>query len=66
MAFVIICTLAAGVLNRVEIGTGFGFALLGIILSIVAQRAGKSDFYTDPTISYGDTPPEDVAAPGPA
>jgi hypothetical protein len=66
MAFVIIYALATGVLNSVEIGTGFGFALLGIVLSVASQRVGKSDFYTDPTISYGDTAAEDLAAPGPA
>lgn len=65
MAFVIVYTLATGALNRVEIGTGFGFALLGIVLSVVSQRAGKSGFYTDPTISHGGTP-ADLAAPGPA
>jgi amino acid transporter len=66
MAFVIIYTVATGALNSVEIGTGFGFALLGIVLSVVSQRASKSDFYTEPTTSYGDAPAEDLAVRGPA
>ncbi|HYK33338.1 MAG TPA: APC family permease [Streptosporangiaceae bacterium] len=47
MAFVIIYTLATGGLNGVQIGFGFGFAALGLILSFVARSAGGSDFYTD-------------------
>jgi amino acid transporter len=48
MAFVIIYTLATGGLNGVEIGTGFGLAAVGLVLSFVAQRAGRSPFYSPP------------------
>jgi amino acid transporter len=66
MAFVIIYTLATGALNGVEVGTGFGFALVGVVLSVISRRAGKSPFYTDPTVSHGDTVTEELAASGPA
>ena len=46
MAFVIIYSLATDSLNGVEIAFGFGFALLGLILSVISQRAGKSGFYS--------------------
>ena len=45
MAFVIIYTLAKGLLNGVQIGFGFGLAATGLLLSFVAQRVGKSTFY---------------------
>jgi amino acid transporter len=45
MAFVIVYTLVKGLLNGVEIGFGFGLALLGLVLSFVAQRAGHAPFY---------------------
>ena len=48
MAFVIVCTLAQGLLNGVEIGAGFGLAALGLVLSFAAQRAGRSPFYSAP------------------
>jgi amino acid transporter len=47
MAFVIIYTLATGALNGVQIVFGFGFALLGLILSIISRYVGRSAFYTD-------------------
>ena len=66
MAFVIIYSLATGSLNGVEIAFGFGLALLGLILSFVAQRVGRSSFYTDPTTSHGDLIEEELAGPTPA
>jgi amino acid transporter len=63
MAFVIIYSLVTDSLNAVEIIFGFGLALLGLILSFVAQRAGKSSFYTDPTTSHGDLVEEELAGP---
>ena len=47
MAFVIIYSLASGSLNAIQIGFGFGFAAVGLILSFVAKRSGRSRFYTD-------------------
>jgi amino acid transporter len=63
MAFVIIYTLAKGLLNGVQIGFGFGLAAVGLLLSFVAQRAGKSAFYSDPTTSYGGRVEEELARP---
>lgn len=53
MAFVIIYTLAKGLLNGVEIGFGFGLAALGLVLSFVSEYVGKSRYYSDPTVSDG-------------
>ncbi len=53
MAFVIIYSLATDSLNGVEIAFGFGFALLGLILSVISQRVGKSDFYSRPATQAG-------------
>jgi hypothetical protein len=39
---------AGWLLNGVEIGAGFGLAALGLVLSFVAQRAGRSPFYSAP------------------
>jgi amino acid transporter len=63
MAFVIIYSLATDSLNAVEIIFGFGFAVLGLILSVISQRVGKSAFYTDPTTSHGDTIEAELADP---
>jgi amino acid transporter len=63
MAFVIIYSLATGSLNGVEIAFGFGLALVGLALSFVAQRAGRSSFYTDPATSHGDLVEADLAGP---
>ena len=57
MAFVIIYTLATGGLNGVEIGAGFGLAAVGLVLSFVAQRAGRAPFYSAP-LDAGDREPE--------
>jgi len=66
MAFVIIYSLATGSLNGVEIAFGFGFALFGLVLSFISQRVGKSSFYTDPTVSHGDTIEAELADSQPA
>jgi amino acid transporter len=55
MAFVIIYSLASGSLNGIEIGLGFGLALLGLLLSFVARATGRSDFYTDRSARAGAT-----------
>jgi amino acid transporter len=65
MAFVVVYTLQDGSLNAVEIGFGFGLALVGLLLSFVAQRAGKSAFYSDPTTSHGDTLDEELTGSQP-
>ena len=63
MLFVIIYTLAKGLLNGVEITFGFGLAALGLVLSFVSQYVGKSRFYSDPTTSAGDVVGEELARP---
>ena len=63
MAFVIIYTLATGLLNGVQIGFGFGLAAVGLVLSFVAQRVGKSGFYSDPATSFGGRAEEEPARP---
>lgn len=63
MAFVIIYSLATDSLNGVEIAFGFGFALLGLVLSVISQRVGRSSFYTDPTTSHGDKIEAELAGP---
>jgi hypothetical protein len=66
MAFVIIYSLASGSLDGVEIVFGFGLALVGLVLSFVAQRTGHSSFYADPATSHGDQVDEELAGPQPA
>ncbi|HEY1615961.1 MAG TPA: hypothetical protein VGG25_00005, partial [Streptosporangiaceae bacterium] len=66
MAFVIIYSLVTGSLNAIEIVFGFGLALVGLVLSFVAQRTGKSSFYTDPTHSHGDLVEQELAGPAAA
>jgi amino acid transporter len=63
MLFVIIYTFSQGLLTGVEIGFGFGLAAVGLVLSFVSQRVGKSAFYSDPTTSYGDRVDEELAGP---
>jgi amino acid transporter len=63
MAFVIIYTLAKGLLNGVQIGFGFGLAAVGLVLSFISKAVGRSPFYSDPTTSYGDTVEEELARP---
>jgi amino acid transporter len=48
MAFVIIYTLAKGLLNGVQLGFGFGLAAAGLLLSFVAKHASESTFYSGP------------------
>ena len=55
MAFVVIYSLATGSLNGVEEIWGLGLALLGVILSFISAKRGKAPFYTDPSVSHGDT-----------
>jgi amino acid transporter len=47
MAFVIVYSLASGALNGIQITFGFGFAVLGLVISFIARRVSGSDFYTD-------------------
>jgi amino acid transporter len=61
MAFVVIYSLAAGSLNGVEEIWGLGLAVVGVILSIVSAKKGKASFYTDPSVSHGDTVEADLA-----
>ena len=63
MLFVIIYTFSQGLLTGVEIGFGFGLAAVGLVLSFVSQRVGKSTFYSDPTTSYGDRVDEELGGP---
>jgi len=63
MAFVIIYTLAKGLLSGVQLGFGFGLAAVGLVLSFIVQRVGKSTFYSDPTTSDGDRVEEELAKP---
>jgi amino acid transporter len=58
MAFVIIYTLAKGLLNGVEIIFGFGLAAVGLVLSFISQGVGRSPFYSAPVTSYGDAADE--------
>ena len=60
MAFVIIYELATHALNGIELTFGFGFAVLGFVLSFVSSRVGKAPYYSDPTISHGDTIDQDL------
>ena len=54
MAFVIIYSLATGVLTFTNIVFGFGLAVLGLILSFVSKGVGHAKFYSDPSVSFGD------------
>jgi len=63
MLFVIVYTFSQGLLTGVEIGFGFGLAAVGLVLSFVSQRVGKSHFYSDPTTSYGGRIEEELGKP---
>lgn len=65
MAFVIIYTLAKGLLNGVEIGFGFGLAAVGLVVSVISRYVGRSSFYTDPRSSHGDAVDEELAGSQP-
>ncbi len=60
MAFVIIYSLASGSLNGIQMTFGFGFAVIGLVLSVISQRTGKSPFYSDRSARAG------AGAAGPA
>jgi amino acid transporter len=66
MAFVIIYSFATGSLNGIEIAFGFGFAAVGLVLSVISKLVGKSSFYTDPMVSHGDTIEAELAGSPPA
>jgi hypothetical protein len=61
MAFVVICSVVTGSLNGVEEVWGLGLALLGLILSFISSRVGKAPFYSDPSVSDGDTVEAELA-----
>ncbi len=63
MAFVIVYSLATGSLNGIEIVFGFGLALFGLVLSLIAARVGKSPFYRTPTVSHGEQAATELAVP---
>jgi amino acid transporter len=66
MAFVIIYSLASGSLNGVEEVWGLGLTVLGLILSFISSRVGRARFYSDPSVSHGDTVEAELAAAGSA
>jgi amino acid transporter len=66
MLFVIVYTFSQGSLTGVEIAFGFGLAAVGLVLSFVSQRVGKSSSYSDPTTSYGDRVEEELGKPEPS
>lgn len=55
MAFVIVYSLVTGSLNGVQIAFGFGLALVGLVLSFVSRGLTHAPYFTDPTVSHGDT-----------
>ena len=61
MAFVVIYSVVTGSLNGVEEVWGLGLALLGLVLSFISSRAGKARFYSDPSVSHGDTVEAELA-----
>jgi hypothetical protein len=61
MAFVVIYSVVTGSLNGVEEVWGLGLALLGLILSSISSRVGKAPFYSDPSVSHGDTVEAELA-----
>jgi amino acid transporter len=63
MLFVIIYSLASGDLDGIEIGFGFGFAVVGLIISFIVARTKHPRFYTDPRSSHGDKIEEELAEP---
>jgi amino acid transporter len=65
MAFVIIYSLATGSLNGIEIAFGFGLAVFGLVLSVISKQVGHSSFYTEPTVSHGDTIEAELAGSQP-
>ena len=55
MAFVVIYSLVTGSLNGLEEIWGLGLTAVGLLLSFISAKLGKSPFYTDPSVSHGDT-----------
>jgi hypothetical protein len=78
MAFVVIYSLATRSLNEVEEVWGLGLTALGLLLSFVSSGrtalfgrvpfistgAGRPAFFTDPSVSHGDTVEAELAAAG--
>jgi amino acid transporter len=64
MAFVVIYSVVTGSLNGVEEFWGLGLALLGLVLSFISSRVGKARFYSDPSVSHGDTVEAELAGAG--
>ena len=64
MAFVVIYSVVTGSLNGVEEVWGLGLALLGLVLSFISSRVGKARFYSDPSVSHGDTVEAELAGAG--
>lgn len=44
------------------LGFGFGFAGCGLVFSFISSRIGKARFYSDPTVSHGDTVEAELGA----
>jgi len=65
MAFVIIYSLATKQLTFTNLVFGFGLAIVGLVLSFVAQAVNKPSFYSDPSTSYGDKVDAELDAPEP-
>jgi amino acid transporter len=65
MAFVVIYSLATGVLTTTNMVFGFGLALLGLVLSFVSKGVGHAKFYTDPSTSFGDQVDAELDSPEP-
>jgi amino acid transporter len=65
MAFVIVYSLATGVLTFTNIVFGFGLALVGLVLSFVSAAVGHAKFYSDPSTSFGDKVDETLDRPAP-
>lgn len=62
MAFVIIYSLWTGSLNGIELIFGFGFALVGLALSVISRFTANSPFYADRSARGGAGPEDGVAA----
>ena len=65
MAFVTIYSLATKQLTFTNLVFGFGLALVGLVLSFVAQAVNRPSFYSDPSTSYGDKVDAELDAPAP-
>ena len=54
-------TILLGLLNGVEEVWGLGLAVLGLVLMFVSSRVVKARFYSDPSVSHGDTVEAELA-----